>query len=79
MRADISNYSSSQYGSDNLYGSAHENEDIGRYGEYLAHSTEPKDHLINSTNSENLFHDSNSENGKWLKLARKYLAKGSRS
>lgn len=41
-----------------------------KYVEYLLLGDEPRD---STSNTRNLFHDSNKEDRKWLRLARKHL------
>lgn len=55
-----------------LYDSTQKNEINNGYDVYLPHAAEPKDHL---NNVGNLFHDSNIQNARWLKLARLYIAR----
>jgi hypothetical protein len=64
-----------RYAQGEAYNSTHKREVTAGHEGYLAHEAEPKDRL---NDSNNLFHDSNSQNGKWLKLVRTYLANSRR-
>jgi hypothetical protein len=55
-----------------LYDSTHSDNNTGRYNLSLPQNSKSKEDLYNS---ENLFDDSNSQDAKWLKKTKTYIAK----